>query len=84
VVDDVDPALVKAERDRLTEEAIASGKPANIVEKIVDGRMKVFYKDEAGVLTEQPFAKDDSKTVSQVLAEAGLKAKGFTLFVLGN
>lgn len=78
-VEELDPAAVQAERDRLTEEAKASGKPDNIIEKIVEGRMKVYYRDEAGVLTEQPFAKDDSKSVSQVLAENGLTAKGFVL-----
>ncbi|QDU40646.1 Elongation factor Ts [Maioricimonas rarisocia] len=83
-VEDVDPAVVKAERDRLVEEAKATGKPDNIIDKIVDGRMKVFYRDEAGVLVEQPFAKEESKSVSQILAEKGLKAKGFTLWVLGN
>lgn len=82
--EDVDPQIVAAERARLTEEALASGKPANIVEKMVDGRMKGFFRDEAGVLTEQPFAKDDSKSVSQVLAQAGLKARKFTLWVLGK
>jgi elongation factor Ts len=45
--------------------------------------MGVFYRETAGVLTEQPFAKDDTKTVGQVLAEQGLKAKKFTLIVLG-
>ena len=83
-VDDLDPAVVQAERDRLADEARKTGKPENIIEKIVDGRMKVFYKDDAGVLVEQPFAKDDTKTVSQVLAEQGLKAKAFTLWVLGT
>lgn len=81
---DVDPAAVQAERDRLTAEAKSTGKPDNIIEKIVDGRMGVFYREEAGVLTEQPFAKDDSKTVSQALAEAGLKARGFTLWTIGG
>lgn len=83
-VQDVDPAAVQAERERLTEEAKASGKPDNIVEKIVDGRMSVFYREEAGVLTEQPFAKDDSKTVGQVLAENGLKAKSFTFLAVAG
>lgn len=80
----VDPAQVKEERNRLAAEARSTGKPENIIEKIVDGRMGVFYRDVAGVLTEQLFAKDDSKTVKQVLAEQGLKAKGFTLIVLGQ
>ncbi len=83
-IEDLDPSVVQAERDRLTEEAKATGKPENIIEKIVEGRMKVFYKDDAGVLVEQPFAKDDSKSVGQVLKEAGYTAKAFTLWVLGK
>jgi elongation factor Ts len=75
--------VVSAERQRLTAEASASGKPANIVEKMVEGRMKTFYADQ-GVLTFQLFAKDDSKTCSQALAESGLKAKQFLRWVLGN
>jgi len=82
--DSVDPARVAEARAKLAEEAKASGKPANIIEKIVDGKLGVFFRDECGVLTEQPFAKDDSKTVRQVLAEAGLKSKAFHLWVLGQ
>ena len=82
--DSVDPARVAEARANLVAEATASGKPANIVEKIVDGKMSVFYRDECGVLTEQPFAKDDSKSVRQVLAEAGLKSKAFHLWILGQ
>lgn len=74
---------VAAERAKMTAEATASGKPANIVDKIVDGRMKTYY-GENGVLTYQGFAKDQAKTVSQALAEAGLKAKEFTRWLLGN
>ncbi|QDU82181.1 Elongation factor Ts [Polystyrenella longa] len=80
---DVDPAAVKEYRAQLTEEAKASGKPENIIEKMVDGRMKNFYVEQ-GVLVAQAFAKDDSKTVSQALAEGGLTADSFTLWVLGN
>jgi elongation factor Ts len=83
-VEDVDPAAASAEREKLTAEAKATGKPDNIISKMVDGKMKVFYRDEAGVLAEQPFAKDDSKSVSQVLAEQGHKVKAFTLWVLGT
>ena len=79
----LDPALVQKERDRLAAEARATGKPENIIEKIVDGRMKTFY-NESGVLVAQPFAKDDSKTVSQALAEHGLQARSFVLWRLGN
>ena len=83
LADQLAPELVQAERDRQTEAAKASGKPDSIVEKIVDGKMKVFFSEQ-GVLTYQPFAKDDSKTVSQALAEHGYKAKAFTRWVLGN
>jgi len=74
---------VAAERARLTTEAASSGKPANIVEKIVEGRMKTYYAEQ-GVLAYQPFAKDDSKAVSQALAEFGLKAVEFHRWILGN
>lgn len=81
--EDLDPAKVQAERDKLSEQARKSGKPENIIAKIVDGQMNKFYVDE-GVLVNQPFAKDDSKSVSQALAEQGLKAKTFTRWVLGT
>ena len=82
VAEDLDKAEVQAERDRLTGEAQATGKPANIIDKIVDGKLKAYYV-ENGVLNLQPFAKDDSKTVAKALDEKGLTAKGFTLWVLG-
>jgi elongation factor Ts len=83
-VEDLDEATVKAERDRLTEEAKASGKPDNIIEKIVDGQMKKWYAEEAKVLIFQPFAKDDSKTVKQALAEKGLTASTYVRWVIGG
>ncbi|RLS77472.1 MAG: translation elongation factor Ts [Planctomycetota bacterium] len=73
---------IQAERDRLIAEARASKKPENIIDKMVDGRMKVFYAEQ-GVLTMQPFAKDDSKTVSQALAEAGLEAVSYHRWKVG-
>lgn len=75
--------VVNAERDRLRAEAKKAGKPDNIVEKIVEGQLTTFYSDQ-GVLVSQPFAKDDSKKVSQALAEAGLKAVNFTRWVIGR
>jgi elongation factor Ts len=81
--DDLDPALVEKERERLRETAKKSGKPDNIVDKIVEGQLKTFY-NEAGVLTFQPFAKEQSKTVSQVLAEQGLKAAKFLRWAIGR
>ena len=81
--DEVDPRLVSAEKERLMEEARATGKPENILEKIVEGRMNNFFVEQ-GVLVLQPFAKDDTKTVGQALAEKGLEAKGFLLWLLGG
>jgi len=49
-------------------------KPREIVDKIVEGKMKKFYEESC--LVEQPFVKDDSKTVAQVLEEAAKKAGG--------
>ena len=57
-------------------------KPENIVEKMVEGRMKKYYAES--VLEEQPFVMDPSKTVKQVLDEAGGKLAGFAYFVLGE
>lgn len=79
----LDPAAVAAEKDRLSAEAKASGKPDNIIEKMVGGKMRTYFRDQ-GVLVEQNFAKDDSKTVTQALADAGLKAVGFTRWRLGQ
>ncbi|MCR9200807.1 MAG: translation elongation factor Ts [Planctomycetaceae bacterium] len=82
LVSDLEAADVQAERDRLTEEARATGKPDNIIDKIVDGRMNNFYV-EKGVLQCQAFAKDDSKSVEKALSEAGYEAVGFTRWQVG-
>lgn len=80
---EVDPALVAKEREKQLEEARKSGKPENVLEKMIAGRMRVFFAGE-GVLTEQPFAKDESKTVEKALADAGLQAKQFIRWRLGQ
>ena len=79
----MDAAAVSAEKEKLMDEARKSGKPEAMLEKIVTGKMRVFYAGE-GVLTNQPFAKDDSKTVEAALAESGLKAVAFTRWRLGQ
>ncbi|MGB4708944.1 MAG: translation elongation factor Ts [Fuerstiella sp.] len=79
---EIDAADVAAERTRLTEEAKASGKPENIIEKIVDGQMTRYYM-EKGVLVHQAFAKDDKKTVAKALSEAGLEAAGYIRWQVG-
>jgi elongation factor Ts len=79
----VDQAIVAAEKSKQTEDARQSKKPENIIEKIVEGKMRMFFNDQ-GVLVAQPFAKDDSKTVAQALAAAGLTATAFIRWRLGQ
>ena len=65
--DDVPAAEVEEERSRLAAEAEGEGKPANVVEKIVEGRLGRWFSEF--VLVDQPFVKDDKKTVGELLAE---------------
>ncbi|MGE5297296.1 MAG: translation elongation factor Ts [Solirubrobacterales bacterium] len=68
----IDPQMVEKERAIYAEQV--KNKPAAVVEKIVDGKLKKFYSDYCLIL--QPFVKDDSKSVEQVLAEAAKQAGG--------
>lgn len=77
----VDPALVETERTHLREAALKEGKPANIVDKMVEGRLRNFYAER--VLTEQPFVKDDKQTVGKFAESHKMKLKGFTHWELG-
>ncbi|HEY7427067.1 MAG TPA: translation elongation factor Ts [Gemmataceae bacterium] len=63
-------------------QAAATGKPANIVEKIAEGKMKTWYAEN--VLAEQPFVKDDSKLVGDLLKAAGLKLVKFVRLRVGE
>jgi len=81
--DDIDPAVIEKERDFLTKEALASGKPENIVENMVKGRLNKFYVEHA--LVDQPFVKDPDKKVGAVVSEAGDgRVKAFARFKLGE
>jgi elongation factor Ts len=79
---DLDPALVKKEREILTEQARKEGKPDNIIEKMIEGRMRNFYAEH--VLTEQPYVKDDKQTVGKLAAGGGMKIKRFIHWRLGE
>jgi elongation factor Ts len=69
--DDVPAEEVEAERTTLEAETRRDGKPEAQVPKIVDGKLGGWFKRvPGGVLLEQPFAKDDSKTVAQTLGDA--------------
>jgi elongation factor Ts len=87
-VSGLDKALVERERAILTEQAKESGKPANVIEKMVEGRLRKFYEEV--VLLAQPFVHDPDLTVEKALAaaekEAGapIKITGFYRFALGE
>jgi len=66
--EDVDPALVAKEREVLLEQSRASGKPQNILDKMVEGRLEKFYEEI--VLLEQPFIKDPDRKVKDLLDQA--------------
>jgi elongation factor Ts len=82
--DDVPAELVERERRIFSEQASASGKPANIVEKMVGGRIDKFYKEIT--LLDQPWVRDDSKTIRDLLkqAGAGVSIRRFARFQIGQ
>lgn len=80
--EELDPALVKAEEDIQKDRARSEGKPENIIEKMIQGRMKNFYAEK--VLSEQPFILDDKQTVGQVAKAGGMTIKGFALWKVGE
>ena len=67
-IDDLDPTMVQRERDVLIEQAKASGKPQDIAEKMVEGRMRKYYEEV--VLLEQTFVVDGESKVNEVIEKA--------------
>ena len=86
--EDLDPALMEREKAIAVEKANESGKPANIVEKMVEGSMAKFRKEHS--LVSQLFVMDNKTPVSDVVAAAGKDAgapitlKGFVRYQLGE
>jgi len=78
----VDPSALERERTVLTEQALASGKPPAVVEKMVEGRIRKYYEEV--VLLEQVWVHDGESRVKQVVAKAGAKLTGFARFQLGE
>ncbi|OIQ90924.1 elongation factor Ts [mine drainage metagenome] len=87
-VDSVDGAALERERAVLTEQAAASGKPANVIEKMVEGRIRKYYEEV--VLLEQVFVIDGETKISKVVENAAkdvgapVKLVGFARFALGD
>jgi elongation factor Ts len=80
--DDLDPSEIDKDRSVLSEAARKEGKPENIIEKMVEGRLKNFFAER--VLSEQPFVKDDKLTVGKVAQDGGMKLKKFIRWQLGE
>ncbi|MTI08769.1 translation elongation factor Ts [Curvivirga aplysinae] len=86
--DDVDPEVLDRERQVQIETARESGKPENIIEKMVEGRIRKYYEEIC--LVEQTFVMDTDKKVGQVVADAAkdagtdIKLTGFARFELGD
>jgi elongation factor Ts len=84
----LDPTVVKREKDVLAEKFKAQGKPANVIDKIVESGLKTFYKEVC--LLEQPYVHDPAKTVAQAIKEAegkvgaAIKVTGFVRYALGE
>lgn len=80
--DEVPQEVKDKEMEIGREQALAEGKPEQIVDKIATGKLERYYKDH--VLVEQPFVKDSSKTVKQMLKDQGVEVTRFVRFALGG
>jgi len=80
--DDMPQELVAKEREIYAAQAQDSGKPPEIVEKMIDGRIRKFLSENS--LTEQAFVKDPDLTVGKLVAQAGAEILGFTRFEVGE
>ncbi len=78
----VDPSALQREKDVLSEQARQSGKPENIIEKMVEGRIRKYYEEV--VLLEQVWVHDGESRVRAVVQKAGAKLAGFARFQLGE
>ncbi len=79
---DVPADLIAKERSIAEQKAAESGKPAEIVAKMVDGSVQKYLKEVS--LFNQTFVKNDKQTVEQMLKAANTTVKGFTLYVVGE
>jgi len=78
----VSSELLEHERQIFTAQAAESGKPANIIEKMVDGRIAKYLAEIT--LLGQPFVKDPEQTIDKLLAQKQARVNSFTMFVVGE
>ncbi|MDF2965277.1 MAG: elongation factor Ts [Rickettsiaceae bacterium] len=87
-VEDLDPSLIEREKEVIREQSKASGRPADVIEKMIEGRIRKFYEEV--VLLNQLFVIDGKTKISDVVAGAAsqvgapVKLKGFVRFELGE
>lgn len=85
---DLDPAAVAKEKQFLTDQALESGKPVGVVEKMIEGRIRKWQEEV--VLLKQPFVMNPDQTIEQLVAETAkelgspVSVKGFVRFALGD
>ena len=85
---DLDPAAVAKEKQFLTDQALESGKPIGVVEKMIEGRIRKWQEEV--VLLKQPFVMNPDQTIEQLVAETAkelgspVSVKGFVRFALGD
>lgn len=79
--DDIPADVIEKEREVAKAQAIESGKPENIAEKMVEGKMRKFYEENA--LLKQTFVKDDKKQIKDILPD-GVTITSFVRFALGG
>ncbi len=88
VPEDVDPSVIEKEREIYRAQMLEEGKPENIIDKIVDGKVEKFYKEVC--LLSQQYIKDSQKTVEDVLKETigkigeNIQIKRFARFQIGE
>ena len=82
VKEDLDQSIVDKEREILTEAAKQEGKPENIIQKMIEGRLRNFFSQ--CVLLEQPFVKDDKQSVGKLLKSVGLSVKRMEHWKIGG
>jgi elongation factor Ts len=86
--EEVTPDALERERAIFREQALASGKPEKVIERIIEGKMEKYYSEF--VLLEQPFVKDQDKTVGQLIAEKvgkigeNIQVRRFARYKLGE
>ena len=80
--DDVDPAMIEKEKEIFAAQAENSGKPAEIIEKMIGGRIRKFLAEIS--LIEQPFVKNPDQTVGQLAKSAGATVTGMVRFEVGE